>query len=110
MQIHIKQAEIQEALKQYLVNKGIKVDGGFSVAFSTTRKPTQVVADITLGEVEIPGFSNQLELELPMPATEPDADEKPAEQQEPAVAPEPAVDPQPEAPVADVTSLFRQQQ
>lgn len=59
MQIQFKQAEITAALKQYIAAQGINLNGkSVDIAFSATRGAAGIVADVTIEEAEIPGFSD----------------------------------------------------
>ena len=59
MQIQFKQAEITAALKQYIAAQGINTNGKtVDIAFSATRGAAGIVADVTIEEAEIPGFSD----------------------------------------------------
>lgn len=59
MQIQIKQNEIIEALKLYLASKGLDLNGKqVEAEFSMTRKPSQVIAEVNITDVMIPGFSD----------------------------------------------------
>jgi len=59
MQIQFKQAEITAALKQYIVAQGINLNGkSVEIAFSATRGAAGIVADVTIDEIGIPGFSD----------------------------------------------------
>lgn len=61
MQIQFKQAEITAALKQYIVAQGINLSGkSVDIAFSATRGAAGIVADVTIEEVDIPGFSDSV--------------------------------------------------
>jgi len=61
MQIQFKQAEITAALKQYIVAQGINLNGkSVDIAFSATRGAAGIVADVTIEETEIPGFTDSV--------------------------------------------------
>lgn len=59
MQIQFKQAEIMVALKQYIIAQGINIAGkSVDIAFSATRGAAGIVADVTIEDAQIPGFSD----------------------------------------------------
>ena len=60
MQIQLKQREIEQALKQYLENKGFDLNGkSVQTTFSTVRKPAnEVIADVVIEDAHIPGFTD----------------------------------------------------
>jgi hypothetical protein len=104
MQIQFKQSEIIAALKQYIVTQGINLQGkSVEIAFSATRGAAGIVADVTIEEVEIPGFSDAAADDAkPALTVVPTAETKAAEEVKPkALAPETA-----EGPAAPTTSLF----
>ena len=60
MHIQLKQAEISEALKQYIIAQGISLVGkSLDISFTAGRKGTGMSADLTINDSapEIPGFS-----------------------------------------------------
>ena len=60
MHIQLKQAEISEALKQYIIAQGISLVGkSLDISFTAGRKGTGMSADLTINDLatEIPGFS-----------------------------------------------------
>ena len=60
MHIQLKQAEISEALKQYIIAQGISLVGkSLDISFTAGRKGTGLTADLTINDsvTEIPGFS-----------------------------------------------------
>ena len=59
MQIQLKQAEIVEALKQYITGKGINLTGkAFTVSFTAGRKEAGLSADVGIEDADIPGVDN----------------------------------------------------
>ena len=61
MQIQFKQAEIVAALKQYIASQGINTAGkSVEIAFSATRGAAGIVADVTIEDAAIPGFSDSV--------------------------------------------------
>lgn len=100
MQIQFKQSEIIAALKQYIATQGINLQGkSVEIAFSATRGAAGIVADVTIEEADIPGFTD---------AAADDA--KPTlSVVQPAAAPAPAEAPKAdgdEGPAAPTASLF----
>lgn len=56
MQINLKQAEIVTALKQYIVNQGISINGkNVQISFTAGRKESGISADIAIEDIVIPG-------------------------------------------------------
>jgi hypothetical protein len=101
MQIQFKQSEIIAALKQYIVTQGINLQGkSVEIAFSATRGAAGIVADVTIEEAEIPGFTDSVADDakpaLSVVPTKEATEEKPK-----AEAPETS-----EGPAAPTTSLF----
>lgn len=59
MQIQLKQSEIIAAIKQYVVTQGINLNGKtVDIAFSATRGAAGIIADVSIEEVSIPGFTD----------------------------------------------------
>lgn len=59
MQIQLKQAEIMTAIKQYVANQGINLNGKtVDISFSATRGAAGIIADVSIEEVNIPGFTD----------------------------------------------------
>lgn len=59
MQIQFKQAEIEAALKQYIIDQGINLDGkAVGISFTAGRNPAGIVADVSIEAAHIPGFSD----------------------------------------------------
>jgi hypothetical protein len=59
MQSQFKQAEIVAALKQYIAAQGINTSGkSVEIAFSATRGAAGIVADVTIEDAAIPGFTD----------------------------------------------------
>ena len=59
MQIQLKQTEIIAALKQYISGQGISLAGKtVSISFTAGRKESGIIADLSIEEVAIPGFSD----------------------------------------------------
>jgi hypothetical protein len=59
MQIQLKQTEIIAALKQYISSQGISLAGKtVTISFTAGRKESGIIADLSIEEVSIPGFSD----------------------------------------------------
>jgi hypothetical protein len=60
MQINLKQREIIEALRQYVIKKGIDLTGKtVDCAFTAGRKDSGISVEIQIEDLDIPGFSDQ---------------------------------------------------
>lgn len=66
MQIQLKQSEIEEALKDYIVKQGLSLKGRtVAIDFTSGRKDNGITADIDIsGDELIPGFETD-EPEIP---------------------------------------------
>jgi hypothetical protein len=107
MQIQLKQSEIITAIKQYVVNQGINLNGKtVDIAFSATRGAAGIIADVSIEDQAIPGFSDASADDAAKPAltvvssTEPGV--KAAEPEQAAAAEVQAE----AAPATKATSLF----
>lgn len=104
MQIQLKQSEIITAIKQYVANQGISLNGkSVEIAFSATRGAAGLIADVSIDEVEIPGFSDSNvtdDAAKPVLAVVSTAPVAAAQASEPEAADGPAAEP------AKPTSLF----
>jgi hypothetical protein len=59
MQIQLKQTEIIAALKQYISAQGINLAGKeVSISFTAGRKESGIIADLSIDDAAIPGFSD----------------------------------------------------
>lgn len=59
MQINLKQAEIEQALKAYVVAQGISLQGkDIAISFTAGRRESGISAEVTIEDVIIPGFTN----------------------------------------------------
>ena len=59
MKIQIPQTEIEMAIKQYLVSKGLDlVAKGIQISFTSSRKGMGVTADVDIQDAPIPGFGD----------------------------------------------------
>lgn len=64
MQIQLKQTEIIAALKQYIVNQGISLNGkAVDISFTAGRKEAGITADISIEDAgqPIPGFEDSVD-------------------------------------------------
>jgi hypothetical protein len=62
MQINLKQNEIENALKRYVSHQGINLAGkDISISFTAGRKESGISAEITIDDVDIPGYSESAE-------------------------------------------------
>jgi hypothetical protein len=59
MQIQLKQTEIIAALKQFIAAQGINLSGkDVSISFTAGRKEAGIIADVSIEDVSIPGFTD----------------------------------------------------
>lgn len=59
MQINLKQAEIVQALRAYVVAQGISLTGkDVEISFTAGRRESGISADITIEDAVIPGYTN----------------------------------------------------
>lgn len=104
MQIQLKQSEIITAIKQYVVNQGINLSGKtVDIAFSATRGAAGIIADVSIEDQAIPGFSDAVADDAAKPALTVVAATPAAAEPEQAA---PAEAPEAEAAPAKATSLF----
>ena len=69
MIINLKQTEIELALRAYVVAQGISLHGkDLSISFTAGRRESGISAEISIDDVEIPGFSNDAYLTEEAPA------------------------------------------
>ena len=60
MQVNLKQPEIEVALKNYIAQQGISLYGkAVSVTFTAGRKESGISAEITIDDLDIPGFGDE---------------------------------------------------
>lgn len=111
MNIQLKQSEIIDALKQYIVKQGINLSGKeVAITFTAGRKEAGITADLVIEDGVIPGFSEveeETQTEITKPSSLKVVDNSPdlevaAEEQTEIQEP----DPETEVPVAKTTSLF----
>lgn len=84
MQIQLKQVEIIAALKQYITQQGIDLKGkSVNIAFTAGRKESGITADLSIEDVDIPGFSEPepVGLSLVTPVVKADGEAQPAVQE-----------------------------
>ena len=61
MIINLKQPEIEQALRAYVAAQGISLVGkDLSIAFTAGRRESGISAEISIDDVEIPGYTNDL--------------------------------------------------
>ncbi len=66
MQINLKQAEIVQALRAYVVAQGISLTGkDVEISFTAGRRESGISADITIEDAVIPGYTNAVSDEAP---------------------------------------------
>lgn len=59
MQVQLKQIEIIAALKQFITSQGINLSGkDVNITFTAGRKEAGIIADVSIEDVSIPGFSD----------------------------------------------------
>jgi hypothetical protein len=67
MQIQLKQSEIVAALKQYITTQGINLAGkSVEISFTAGRNPAGIIADVSIEEAHIPGFSDSAVADEPV--------------------------------------------
>lgn len=60
MQIQLKQAEIVDALKQYITKQGFNLAGKtVDISFTAGRKETGLTADVSIEETDFPRISEE---------------------------------------------------
>lgn len=61
MIINLKQNEIEQALRAYVAAQGISLSGKeLTIAFTAGRRESGISAEISIDDVEIPGFTNDV--------------------------------------------------
>lgn len=70
MIINLKQTEIEQALRAYVVAQGISLHGkDLTISFTAGRRESGISAEISIDDVEIPGFTNDVYVaEVPVAA------------------------------------------
>ena len=62
MIINLKQTEIEQALRAYVVAQGISLHGkDLTISFTAGRRESGITAEVSIEDVEIPGFTNSVE-------------------------------------------------
>ena len=106
MQIQLKQSEIIAAIKQYIVTQGINLSGkSVEIAFSATRGAAGIIADVSIEDTSIPGFTDSSADDAQKPALSVVPPVTKAAEEETA-APVTEAPESPEAAPAKATSLF----
>lgn len=60
MQVQLKQTEIIAALKQFITSQGINLAGkDVNITFTAGRKEAGIIADVSIEDVSIPGFTDE---------------------------------------------------
>ena len=115
MQINLKQPEIEQALRAYVVAQGISLHGkDLTISFTAGRRESGISAEISIDDVEIPGYTTDAPIaKVPVLALAPavtevaEAVEAPVPEEpvgaEPADVPEAA---EPEVEAKQTVSLF----
>ena len=113
MIINLKQTEIELALRAYVVAQGISLHGkDLSISFTAGRRESGISAEISIDDVEIPGYTNTVaeEIEVPKaPVISPApaaATVTPAEEAQPVPPEEAQEDAAPVAEAKPTVSLF----
>ena len=73
MIINLKQTEIELALRAYVVAQGISLHGkDLSISFTAGRRESGISAEISIDDVEIPGYTTSAveEIDVPKAAVE----------------------------------------
>lgn len=61
MIINLKQSEIELALRAYVVSQGISLHGkDLSISFTAGRRESGISAEISIDDVEIPGYTDSV--------------------------------------------------
>lgn len=61
MIINLKQTEIEQALRAYVISQGISLHGkDLTISFTAGRRESGISAEISIDDVEIPGYSNDV--------------------------------------------------
>jgi hypothetical protein len=117
MQVQLKQTEIIAALKQFITAQGINLAGkDVNITFTAGRKEAGIIADVSIEDVSIPGFTDE-EVEEAVKASDAPALKVVPTVAKAAIATEAVAEPvaqaqaetadeQPEEPAPKTTSLF----
>ncbi len=69
MQINLKQPEIEQALRAYIMAQGISLHGkDLTISFTAGRRESGISAEISIDDVEIPGYTNDMPTTAPTKA------------------------------------------
>ena len=61
MIINLKQTEIEQALRAYVISQGISLHGkDLTISFTAGRRESGISAEISIDDVEIPGYSKDV--------------------------------------------------
>ena len=72
MIINLKQTEIELALRAYVAAQGINLAGkDLTIAFTAGRRESGISAEISIDDVEIPGYTNDLNVQECTPKASP---------------------------------------
>lgn len=64
MIINLKQTEIEQALRAYVVAQGISLHGkDLTISFTAGRRESGISAEISIDEVNIPGFTDDVQVD-----------------------------------------------
>lgn len=67
MIINLKQTEIEQALRAYVVSQGISLHGkDLTISFTAGRRESGISAEISIDDVEIPGYTNSIVADAPV--------------------------------------------
>ena len=65
MIINLKQTEIEQALRAYVISQGISLHGkDLTISFTAGRRESGISAEISIDDVEIPGYTNTVAEEV----------------------------------------------
>lgn len=116
MIINLKQTEIELALRAYVVAQGISLHGkDLSISFTAGRRESGISAEISIDDVEIPGYTNTVAEEVEVtkapiismaPAAAATTTVTPAEEAQPVPQEEGQEDAAPVAEAKPTVSLF----
>ena len=68
MIINLKQTEIEQALRAYVVAQGISLHGkDLTISFTAGRRESGISAEISIDEVNIPGFTDDVQVDEAAP-------------------------------------------
>ena len=68
MIINLKQTEIEQALRAYVISQGISLHGkDLTISFTAGRRESGISAEISIDDVEIPGYTTSAVEEIKVP-------------------------------------------